>query len=49
MYSIQALWTASHDKHAIVFVILSNWECGILKHRRQNFATQTQHPPADHG
>ncbi len=32
MYSIQALWTAAHDKLAIVSVILSNWECGILKH-----------------
>ena len=32
MYSIQALWTASHHGLPIVFVILSNREYRVLKH-----------------
>jgi benzoylformate decarboxylase len=48
MYSIQALWTASHHNLAIVFVVLANREYRILKHNvdvwRQNFQPGTQHP-----
>ncbi len=33
MYSIQALWTAAHEKLAIVFVILNNSSYRILKQR----------------
>jgi benzoylformate decarboxylase len=32
MYSIQALWTATHHDLAIVFVILANREYRVLKH-----------------
>jgi benzoylformate decarboxylase len=33
MYSIQALWTAAHEKLAMVFVILNNRSYRILKQR----------------
>ena len=41
MYSIQALWTASHHRLPILFVIFNNREYRILKHNldiyRQRF------------
>jgi len=33
MYTCQALWTAAHDKIAVVFVILNNTSYRILKQR----------------
>ena len=33
MYSIQALWTAAHDRVPVVFVILNNRSYRILKQR----------------
>ena len=36
MYTCQALWTAAHDKIAVVFVILNNTSYRILKQRLDN-------------
>lgn len=36
MYTCQALWTAAHDKIAVVFVILNNTSYRILKQRLNN-------------
>jgi benzoylformate decarboxylase len=33
MYSIQALWTAAHDRIPVIFVILNNMSYRILKQR----------------
>jgi len=44
MYTCQALWTAAHDKVAVVFLILNNRSYRILKQRTnamQGFAAQT--------
>ena len=44
MYTCQALWTAAHDKVAVVFVILNNRSYRILKqraHAMKGFAAQT--------
>jgi benzoylformate decarboxylase len=44
MYTCQALWTAAHDKVAVVFVILNNRSYRILKQRAnamKGFAAQT--------
>jgi benzoylformate decarboxylase len=44
MYTIQALWTAAHEKLGIVFVILNNSSYRILKQRTnalQSLAAQT--------
>ncbi len=44
LYSIQALWTAAHEKLAVVFVILNNSSYRILKQRTnamQALAAQT--------
>jgi len=44
MYTCQALWTAAHDRVAVVFVILNNRSYRILKQRAnamQGFAAQT--------
>ncbi|HEY5301380.1 MAG TPA: thiamine pyrophosphate-binding protein [Acetobacteraceae bacterium] len=44
MYTIQGLWTAAHEKLAIVFVIINNSSYRILKQRTnamQQFAAQT--------
>ena len=37
MYSIQALWTASHHELPIVFVILANREYRVLKHNLDTY------------
>ena len=37
MYTIQALWTAAHDKIPVVFVILNNTSYRILKQRLHGF------------
>lgn len=48
MYSIQALWTASHHKLNILFVILANTEYRVLKHNldihRQRFDAPSDQP-----
>ena len=48
MYSIQALWTASHHDIGAVFLILSNREYRILKHNmdtyRQRFGVRMERP-----
>ncbi len=48
MYSIQALWTASHHNLPILFVILSNREYRVLKHNmdiyRARFNTHSNKP-----
>ena len=48
MYSIQALWTASHHNLPILFVILSNREYRVLKHNmdiyRARFKTESNKP-----
>jgi len=48
MYSIQALWSASHHKLPILFVILSNREYRVLKHNmdiyRSRFKTNSNKP-----
>ena len=48
MYSIQALWSASHHKLPILFVILSNREYRVLKHNmdiyRTRFKTNSNKP-----
>ncbi|MGH7153609.1 MAG: thiamine pyrophosphate-dependent enzyme, partial [Acetobacteraceae bacterium] len=44
MYTIQGLWTAAHEKLAVVFVIINNSSYRILKQRTnamQQFAAQT--------
>jgi benzoylformate decarboxylase len=44
MYTCQALWTAAHDKVAVVFLILNNRSYRILKQRTnamKGFAAQT--------
>ncbi len=44
MYTIQGLWTAAHEKLAVVFVIINNSSYRILKQRvnaMQSFAAQT--------
>jgi benzoylformate decarboxylase len=44
MYTVQALWTAAHEKLGIVFVILNNSSYRILKQRTnamQALAAQT--------
>ncbi len=44
MYTIQGLWTAAHEKLAVVFVIINNSSYRILKQRAnamQQFAAQT--------
>jgi benzoylformate decarboxylase len=46
MYNIQALWTAAHEKVAVVFVIFNNRSYRILKQRLnalQGHAAQTGH------
>ncbi len=40
MYSIQALWTASHHDLPIVFVILANREYRVLKHNIDAYRTR---------
>jgi benzoylformate decarboxylase len=46
MYSIQALWTATHHGLAVLFLILDNREYRILKHNldayRQRFGIRTE-------
>ena len=37
MYTIQALWTAAHDRIPVVFVILNNTSYRILKQRLHGF------------
>jgi len=48
MYSIQALWSASHHNLPILFVILSNREYRVLKHNmdiyRTRFRTNSNKP-----
>jgi len=48
MYSIQALWSASHHQLPILFVILSNREYRVLKHNmdiyRMRFKTNSNKP-----
>ncbi len=48
MYSIQALWTASHHRLPILFVIFNNREYRILKHNldiyRQRFGVASNRP-----
>ncbi|MEZ5742077.1 MAG: thiamine pyrophosphate-dependent enzyme, partial [Burkholderiaceae bacterium] len=48
MYSIQALWTAVHERLPIVFVILANREYRVLKHNldiyRQRFDAMSDRP-----
>ncbi len=44
MYTIQGLWTAAHEKLAVVFVVINNSSYRILKQRTnamQQFAAQT--------
>jgi benzoylformate decarboxylase len=44
MYTVQALWTAAHDKVAVVYVIFNNSSYRILKqrvHAMKQFAAQT--------
>jgi benzoylformate decarboxylase len=44
MYTIQGLWTAAHEKLAVVFVIVNNSSYRILKQRAnamKAFAAQT--------
>ncbi len=59
MYTCQALWSAAHDKVAVVFVILNNRSYRILKQRTnamKGFAAQTDRyvgmdlvdPPVDY-
>jgi benzoylformate decarboxylase len=45
MYTIQALWTAAHEKLAIVFIVLNNRSYRILKQNMITFrgATNAEH------
>ncbi len=44
MYTCQALWTAAHDKIAVVFVILNNSSYRILKQRLNACAASPRRP-----
>ena len=48
MYSIQALWSATHHDLPVIFVVLSNREYRVLKHNidayRQRFNAQSNRP-----
>src|SRR5829696_3663583 len=46
MYTIQALWTAAHDRIPVVYVIFNNTSYRILKqrvHAMKSYAAQTDH------